>query len=51
VPFDGQGRARLDHEVALRDGYTTERLGVAVFVERADSGGVLQAASLYPVCP
>jgi hypothetical protein len=51
VPFDEHGRARLDHQVALRAGSRTERLGVAVFVERADSGGVLQAASLYPVCP
>jgi hypothetical protein len=50
VAFDGQGRARLDHQVALPAGAASARVGVAVFVERVDSGSVLQAASVYPLC-
>lgn len=51
-PFllDRNGRVRLDHRIQLPRGADADRLGVAVFVEQADTGGVVQAASLYPLC-
>jgi hypothetical protein len=50
VRFDAQGVARLDHLIALTSDAVPARSGVAVFVEHAGSGSVLQAASLYPLC-
>jgi hypothetical protein len=51
-PFvlDRSGRVRIDHRIRLPRGADLERVGVAVFVERADTGSVLQATSLYPLC-
>ena len=40
----------LDHRVKVQPGWNAERMGIAVFVERLDTGEVLEAAALYPLC-
>ena len=40
----------LEHRVKLQPDWNAERMGIAVFVERLDTGEVLEAAALYPLC-
>jgi hypothetical protein len=51
-PFvlDRNGQVRFAHRVKLPRGVQANRLGMAIFVEQANTGSVLQAASLYPLC-
>jgi hypothetical protein len=44
------GRATLDHRITLKPGWNAGRIGIAVFVERSDSGEILEAAARYPLC-
>jgi hypothetical protein len=49
-PLDAGGRAGLDHRITLPAGSAVARSGVAIFVEQADTGTILQAAARYPLC-
>ena len=49
-PLGADGRTHLVHMVKLRSEWDAHNLGIAVFVERANSGEVLEAAAVYPVC-
>ena len=51
-PFSvaAHGRARLEHQIKLQRDWDAQHLGVAIFVERADSGEILEAAAMYPLC-
>jgi hypothetical protein len=44
------GRVRLDHQIKLQREWDAQHLGVAIFVERANSGEILEATAMYPVC-
>jgi hypothetical protein len=44
------GRARLEHQIKLNRDWDAQHLGVGIFVERADSGEILEAAAMYPLC-
>jgi hypothetical protein len=43
-------RLPLEHRLKLQPEWNVERMGIAVFVERPDTGEVLEAAALYPLC-
>jgi len=49
-PFNGGGRANLDYRLKIDAAWTPERVGVAIFVERAETGEILGAAAKYPFC-
>lgn len=51
-PFSiGAGNhAALEHRIKLHSGWSPERMGVAIFVERSDTGEVLEATAKYPLC-
>lgn len=49
-PIGAGERARLDHRIKVAADWNPERLGIAIFVEQADTGKVLEAASRYPLC-
>jgi hypothetical protein len=49
-PIEAGGRARLDHRIKVAADWNPERLGIAIFVERSDTGEVLGAAAQYPLC-
>jgi len=42
--------AMLDHRLKVSPDWNPARTGIAIFVERADTGEVLQAAARYPLC-
>ena len=41
----------LEHRIKLHSGWSPARMGVAIFVERSDTGEVLEATAKYPLCP
>jgi hypothetical protein len=45
------GRLTLDQQLALRPDWTSEQLGIAIFVQRPDNGEILQAVALARACP
>ena len=45
------GRATFDHRIAVDPGWSLDRAGLALFVQHAGTGEVLQAVSRHPVCP
>jgi hypothetical protein len=51
-PFSvaADGRSRLDQTVQLAPEWNTEHIGVTIFVQRRDSGDVVQAAALPRLC-
>lgn len=51
-PFSigADGHVRLDHQIKLQRGWDAQHLGVAIFVERANSGEILEATAMYPIC-
>jgi len=49
-PLGADGQAHLVYMLKLRSDWDARNLGIAVFVERADSGEILEAAAMYPVC-
>ncbi|HZP89301.1 MAG TPA: DUF1223 domain-containing protein [Burkholderiales bacterium] len=50
VALTAGSSARLDHRLKVGADAQSERLGVAIFVERPQTGNVVQAATLYPLC-
>ena len=44
------GRIPLDYRIKLPSDWNLERTGIAIFVERSDTGQVLEAAARYPLC-
>jgi hypothetical protein len=44
------GHAQLEHRIKLQSDWNAERMGIAVFVERRDSGEILEATAIYPLC-
>ncbi len=49
-PVGGDGSAHLDQTIRLAPEWNTEHTGVAIFVQRRDSGEVMQAAALPRLC-
>jgi len=49
-PLDADGRAHLVYVIKLRSDWDARNMGIAVFVERANSGEILDATAMYPVC-
>ena len=49
-PVGADGHAHLVYVIKLRSDWDVRNLGIAVFVERTDSGEILEAAAMYPVC-
>lgn len=49
-PVGSAGRAILDYRLKASPDWNPERTGIAIFVERSDTGEVLQAAARYPLC-
>jgi len=49
-PLGADGRAHLIQVIKLHSDWDARYMGIAVFVERANSGEVLEAAAVYPVC-
>ena len=45
-----EGRIALEHRIKLQADWNRERLGIAIFVERRDTGEVLEATGRYPLC-
>jgi hypothetical protein len=41
---------RLEHRIGLRSDWNLERMGIAIVVERRDTGEVLEATARYPLC-
>jgi hypothetical protein len=44
-------RIVLEHRVKLQSDWSAERMGIAIFVERPDTGEILEATERYPLCP
>jgi hypothetical protein len=44
------GRIPLEHRIKLQSDWSAERMGIAIFVERRDTGEVLEASARYPLC-
>ena len=44
------GRIPLEHRTKLQSDWNAERMGIAIFVERRDTGQVLEATARYPLC-
>jgi hypothetical protein len=44
------GRVALEHRIKLQPDWNPGRMGVAIFVERRDTGEVLEATARYPLC-
>jgi hypothetical protein len=44
------GRIPLEHRIKLQSDWSAERMGIAIFVERRDTGEVLEATARYPLC-
>ena len=51
-PFSiGAGsRTSLEHRIKLQSDWNAERMGIAIFVERSDTGEILEATAKYPLC-
>jgi hypothetical protein len=51
-PFSiGAGsRTALEHRIKLQSDWNAERVGIAIFVERSDTGEILEATAKYPLC-
>jgi len=51
-PFSigADGRAQLEHTIKLQSDWNAERSGIAIFIERRDTGEVLEATAMYPLC-
>jgi hypothetical protein len=51
-PFhaDADGLAKLKHRLKLQTDWKPDRMGIAVFAERSDTGEILQATANYPLC-
>jgi hypothetical protein len=51
-PFSigADGHAKLEHRIKLQSDWSAERIGIAIFVERRDTGEVLEAIAVYPLC-
>jgi hypothetical protein len=51
-PFSigSDGRIPLEHRIKLQSDWSAERMGIAMFVERPDTGEVLEATARYPLC-
>jgi hypothetical protein len=45
------GSISLDHTLPLQAAWNTRQLGLAIFLQRSDTGDVLQAAALSRLCP
>ncbi|MEO8631325.1 MAG: DUF1223 domain-containing protein [Betaproteobacteria bacterium] len=45
------GRAQLNQHITLPADANAARTGIAIFIERSDTGEVLEATSQYPLCP
>lgn len=44
------GRAQLEHRIKLQSDWDAERTGIAIFIERRDTGEILEATAMYPLC-
>jgi hypothetical protein len=44
------GRIPLEHRIKLQSDWNPQRMGIAIFVERRDTGQVLEATARYPLC-
>ena len=44
------GRARLEHRIKLEPDWNAEHTGIAIFIERRDTGEILEATAMYPLC-
>lgn len=49
-PIGAAGRAQLEHRIQLDSSWNAEHTGVAIFVELLDTGEVLEATAMYPLC-
>lgn len=49
-PSGTDGRAQLEHRIRRSSSWKAEHTGVAIFVERLDTGEVQEASALYPLC-
>lgn len=43
-------RTSLDYRMKFKSDWNAERMGIAIVVERSDTGGVLEATAQYPLC-
>lgn len=50
-PVAPSGRASFEHKVRIAPEWNVGRVGLALFVENARTGEILQAVSRYPLCP
>lgn len=50
-PVGSAGRATLDYRLKANPDWNPERTGIAIFVERSDTGEILAATAKYPLCP
>ena len=49
-PFDARGHGQIDQTVRLGKDWDRQRIGVAIFVQRRDTGDILQASALPMLC-
>lgn len=49
-PIGAGGRVRLDYRLKVDPAWNPERVGIVIFVERAETGEILGAAVQYPLC-
>lgn len=52
-PFQigASGRTKLDYRLQVDPDWNPDRTGIAIFVERSDTGEVLAVTAKYPLCP
>jgi hypothetical protein len=43
--------ARFEHRIDLASDWNRNRLGITIYAERSDTGQVLGAGTVYPLCP
>ena len=50
VHAGADGLAKLKHRLRLQADWNPDRMGIAVFAERSDTGEILQSTANYPLC-
>jgi hypothetical protein len=50
IQIGPNGRAALAHRLNWQAEWSPARMGIAIFVERSDTGEILQATANYPLC-
>ena len=49
-PIGTGNHTPLEHRMKLHSDWNAQRMGVAIFVERSDTGEILEATAKYPLC-